>query len=227
MEIAFRGFPAHVFSWFAGLEQDNSREYFSATRERYETDVRGGLHALLDELSRTFGGSAHVFRQQRDLRFTADRTPYKSRTYGLLTGSDRASAGLYAELSSQGLYAGSGYHRLARDQLERYRGAVADDATGAMLAETIAGARESGLEVVGASMKGPPRGFARDHPRLELLRHTALIGGLRLPGRGGIGRAAALDHVAGTWQAAQPLTSWLDDHVGTSRDRQEGRRAGR
>ena len=85
MDAAFHGFSAEVFEWFTGLERDNSKAYFTATRDRYETDVRGGLHAMLDELSATFGGEVKLFRQQRDLRFAPDRSaPYKTRTYGLL-----------------------------------------------------------------------------------------------------------------------------------------------
>jgi uncharacterized protein (TIGR02453 family) len=224
MDSAFHGFPPETFEWFAGLEEDNSKVYFTATRERYEAAVRGALEALLDELGAQFGGSARVFRQQRDLRFTSDKTPYKSRTYGVLAGVDHASAGLYAELSSRGLYAGSGYHRLARDQLARFRAAVADEASGRMLADAVAVAREAGLDVVGASLSGVPRGFPRDHPRIELLRHTALIAGLRVPGRGGITRAAALGHVAGAWRAARPLTAWLEAQVGPSGDPDPGPR---
>jgi uncharacterized protein (TIGR02453 family) len=227
MDSAFDGFPPATFEWFAGLEQDNSRVYFTATRERYEHDVRGALVALLDELGAEFGGAARVFRQQRDLRFTPDKTPYKSRTYGVLAGAHEASAGLYAELSSRGLYAGSGYHRLARDQLGRYRTAVADDATGPALAEAVADARAAGLDVVGVGLTGVPRGHGRDHPRIELLRHTALIAGLRVPGTGGIARAAALDHVAGTWKAARPLITWLDAHVGPSTEPRDRRGAAR
>ena len=104
----FEGFGPHVFAWFTGLEQDNTKAYFTATRELYETEVRGGLEALLDELGRELEGTARVFRQQRDLRFTPDKTPYKTRTYGVVQGVPWASAGLYAELSARGLYAGSG-----------------------------------------------------------------------------------------------------------------------
>src|SRR4051794_1683604 len=82
--MGFDGFPAAVFEWFAGLEADNSRTYFAAPRDTYETAVRGGPEDLLDELGGTFGGKSRVFRQQRDLRFSPDKTPYKTRTYGLL-----------------------------------------------------------------------------------------------------------------------------------------------
>jgi len=217
MELrAFRGFGAVAFEWFEGLERDNSKEYFTATRERYETDVRGAFEAMLRELGESLGGEPRVFRQHRDLRFSRDRTPYKTRTYGVLAGVPGAAAGLYAELSGRGLYAGTGYHGLARDQLARFRAAVADDAAGADLERRVAAARQAGLEVVGETLRTAPRGFGRDHPRIALLRHGALVAGRRLPGAGGIGREAALEHVAGTWRAAAPLTAWLDEHVGPS-----------
>jgi hypothetical protein len=84
VDAGFRGFSAEVFDWFAGLERDNSKAYFTATRERYEDEVRGGLEAMLEELSEQFGGHVRVFRQQRDLRFSPDKSPYKTRTYGVL-----------------------------------------------------------------------------------------------------------------------------------------------
>jgi hypothetical protein len=65
-------------------------------------------------------------------------------------------------------------------------------------------------------LRTAPRGHARDHPRIELLRHTALIAGRSLPGATGIGRDEALDHVATAWRAAEPLNAWLDEHVGPS-----------
>jgi uncharacterized protein (TIGR02453 family) len=228
MELrAFHGFGPEVFAWFAGLERDNSKAYFTTTRDRYEHDVRGGLEAMLDELAMTFGGEARVFRQQRDLRFTPDKTPYKIRTYGVIHGTSVPGAGLYAQLSSTGLYAGTGYYRMARDQLERFRAAVADDDAGSRLEAVTAAAHEAGLELAGQSLRTAPRGYPRDHPRIGLLRRKALIGGRAMTGEGGISRDAALDHVAGAWRAAEPLNAWLDEHVGPStlpREPRGGRR---
>jgi uncharacterized protein (TIGR02453 family) len=213
MDAGFRGFGPEVFAWFEGLERDNSRAYFEATRERFERDVRGGLQALLDELSGEFGGEVRVFRQHRDLRFARDKSPYKTRTYGVLHDRPGAGASLYAELSSRGLYAGSGYHQMTREQLERYRAAVSDDASGPRLEQAAAGARAAGLELVGAALRTAPRGYPRGHPRIELLRLRSLIVGRRLAA-GDLPRRVALDHVAGTWRAAAPLNAWLDAHVG-------------
>jgi uncharacterized protein (TIGR02453 family) len=223
MDAAFHGFGADVFEWFVGLERDNSRAYFAARRERYETEVRGGLQAMLNELSEELGGEVRVFRQQRDLRFTPDKSPYKTRTYGLLYGVPGVASGLYAELSARGLYAGTGYHQLARDQLARFRDAVIDDASGPALAQAASAAQDAGLELAGESLRTAPRGYPREHPRIELLRRKALIAGRRLPGAGGIDRDAALRHVAGTWRAAEPLNAWLDEHVGPSAIAPSGR----
>jgi uncharacterized protein (TIGR02453 family) len=217
MDAAFHGFAPEVFEWFAGLERDNSKAYLTATRNRYDVDVRGGLQAMLEELGETFGGEVKLFRQQRNLRFARDRSaPYKTRTYGLLHGVHGPAAALYAELSSRGLYAGTGYHQLTRDQLERFRAAVVDERSGPRLADLVAAARADGLEVVGESLRTAPRGYPREHPRSELLRHKALVAGRSLPGTKGIGRDEALEHVGATWRAAEPLNAWLDEHVGAS-----------
>ncbi len=217
MEADFRGFGPEVFEWFAGLERDNTKTYFTATRERYEEAVRGGLVAMLDELAAELGGEARVFRQQRDLRFTPDKTPYKTRTYGVVYGAPSAPSGLYAEISARGLYAGTGYYQMARDQLARYRDAVVDDRRGPELLEAVAAAEQSGLDVEGTALTTAPRGYPRDHPRIDLLRHKAVIAGRRAqPGDGGIPRDAALAHVGDTWRAAEPICAWLGAHVGPS-----------
>ena len=127
---SFEGFGPKVSRWFAGLEADNTKEYFSANRDFFEESVRGQMDALLTELSATFGGEVKMFRQNRDIRFSRDKSPYKTNTYGVLRGTKIAAQGLYASISAHGLVAGSGYHVMARDQLDRYREAVADDASG-------------------------------------------------------------------------------------------------
>jgi uncharacterized protein (TIGR02453 family) len=214
MDDGFHGFGVEVFAWFAGLERDNSKAYFTATRDVYDAEVRGGLQAMLEELREPFGGEVRIFRQQRNLRFARDRSaPYKTRTYGLLHGVHGPAAALYAELSARGLYAGTGYHQLAGEELERFRAAVVDETAGAQLAQIVAAARAGGLDVVGEVLRTAPRGFPRDHPRVALLRHKALVAGRSRPGAGGIGREEALDHVAATWRAAEPLNAWLAEHV--------------
>ena len=114
-------------SWFAGLEADNSKAYFAANRDTYETAVRGPLEELLEQFADELGGRVKLFRQHRDVRFSHDKSPYKTTTYGIVIDRPDSLAGLYAQLSSAGLFAGTGYHMLERDQLTRFRDAIADD----------------------------------------------------------------------------------------------------
>ena len=96
-EPVFSGFTAWAFEWFAGLERDNTREYFTATRDRYEIEVRGAMMSMLRELRATSGGTMRVFRQQNDMRFTP-AVPYKTRTYGALDFDTPVTARLSAVL---------------------------------------------------------------------------------------------------------------------------------
>lgn len=188
-------FGSEVFSWFEGLERDNSRDYFARTRDVYERDVRDALEALLEEL----GGEVKVFRQQRDLRFTPDKRPYKDRTYGL-------AGRFYVQLSARGLYAGTGMYQPTPEQLGRFRRGVDEDDA---LERVLAGAD---LEVEGATVTTAPRGWPRDHPRIELLRRKQLIVGRSLPA-GDIGWERALAHCRGVQDAAQPVLDWLDARI--------------
>lgn len=214
-DVQFAGFSAWAFEWFAGLERDNSRDYFNATRERYELEVRGALALMLQDLTGTFGGTVRVFRQQNDMRFKPT-FPYKTRTYGVLDFDSPVKPRLYADISARGLYAGTGYPHLTSDQLSRYRAGVVNDQFGATLAESLAVAQAAGLELIGDSLTSAPRGYPSDHQRVELLKLRAVLVGRLATGGSGIARDDALNHVAGTWQAAEPVTRWLDEHVGPS-----------
>jgi uncharacterized protein (TIGR02453 family) len=211
----FEGFSPEVYEWFRGLEADNSKDYFAAHREFFEDAIRGQMEALLTELSERFGGEVKMFRQNRDIRFSADKSPYKTNTYGVLRGTEVAAQGLYASISARGLVAGSGYHAMARDQLDRYRDAVADR-HGAELSRLIAKAEKAGLEVWGVSLATAPRGYPKDHERIELLRRKSLSLGATTSSERGISRGDALRFVTRTWRAAAPVTGWLDEHVGST-----------
>jgi uncharacterized protein (TIGR02453 family) len=216
--VEFDGFSSKAFAWFDGIEENNNRDWFQANRDTYESEVRGPLEAMLTELCDDFGGDLKLFRQNRDVRFSHDKSPYKTRTYGLIAGRAGSETGLYAELSSEGLYAGSGYHEFAPDQLTRFREAVDDARKGPALERAVEKARAAGLEVGYESLKTAPRGYAKDHPRVALLRHKILVAGARLAGssKRGMSGDRVLEHCRSTWKAAKPMTDWLDKHVGPS-----------
>jgi uncharacterized protein (TIGR02453 family) len=222
----FAGFGPRVHQWFTGLEADNSKAYFAANRDFFEESIRDQMEALLTELRKGFGGEIRMFRQNRDIRFSAEKSPYKTNTYGVLRGTEIATEGLYASISAHGLVAGSGYHVMARDQLDRYRQGVADDTHGPELATRVGQAQKAGLEVWGTSLATAPRGYPKDHERILLLRRKSLALGATRGCARGISDSDALQFVAQTWRAAAPVTGWLDEHVGaTALPMDRGRRA--
>lgn len=209
--MTFSGFPDETFRFFDRLAADNSRTFWLANKSTYEQMVRGPMLALLDELAEF--GPFNVFRPYRDVRFAKDKTPYKE-NIGAYAESD-GGAGYYVHLSSSGMLAGSGYYDMAADQLERFRRAVDAKATGEKLAALCAGAEKRGL-VLGAmnELKTAPRGVAKDHPRIAILRRKGLIASKDWPLAKWMHTKEVATRVRDTWLAAADLNKWLNKHVG-------------
>ena len=106
---------------------------------------------------------------------------------------------------------------MAPDQLDRYRRSVAEDRTGAELERIVAEAAAAGIEASGHEvLKTAPKGYDRDHPRIELLRNKGLVTWKQWPVGAWLGTKAAKDRVVGFLRASQPLNAWLEANVGPS-----------
>lgn len=208
--MAFKGWPAEGVEFFVGLAADNSRPYWTAHREVFDTCVHAPMVALTEDLSDEFG-AARISRPYRDVRFSRDKSPYKTSIYATL------ERGGYVRFSADGLTAGRGMYMLAPDQLDRYRRAVADDRSGAALAGVVADLTAQKVTVDGTdNLKTAPKGYPKDHPRIDLLRHKDLIAWQDWPVGAWLGTAAAKNRVVTLLRKAQPLQDWLDKYVGPS-----------
>jgi uncharacterized protein (TIGR02453 family) len=222
VSAAFSGFGPAVTDWFVALASDNSRAYWVATRDIWQRDVRAPLEALLAEAAAEVGGTAKLFRPYRDQRFGGADAPLKTVAGGLVLPTAGSAAARYAEVSADGFYAGTGYHRFERDQLAAYRRAAAGEAGDGLVA-ALDDARGAGLEVGGEVLTGTPQGVARDHPRIELLRRKGVFVGASLPPGDVLETRAPLEHARRTWAVAAPVVAWLDAHVGASSEREPER----
>lgn len=214
MDAPFLGFGPGALDWFARLEADNSKAWFDANRGVWEAEARGPLERLLGELAADLGGTVKVFRQNRDIRFSKDKRPYKTSSYGRVSLPGR-EAGLYVSISAGGLFAGTGYWRMAPDQLARYRAAV-DGPAGAALAEAVTEMEAAGLRLWGEALKGPPRGFARDHPRARLLALKDVLTSGELGPAETLDGRAPLGFARSVWDRSRGVTDWLEAEVGSS-----------
>lgn len=206
----FRGWPAEALEFFEGLRADNSKVYWHANKPVYESAVREPMLALLDDLADEFG-QGRIFRPNRDVRFSPDKSPYKTHMGATLAG------GGYVQLSSDGLAAGCGYWQMATDQLARFRAAVDDDGPGGDLTSMLAALARRGVAATSiGELKTAPRGYAKDHPRVELLRRKGLATWQAWPVAPWLGTARARDRVVAFLRASRPVHDWLDTHVGPS-----------
>ena len=219
--MAFKGFPPEALDFWAGLEADNSKAYWTAHKDVYEQAVRGPMEDLAAACSEF--GSFKIFRPYRDVRFSRDKSHYKTHM-GAVTEGEGGSL-YYVQLSATGLFAAAGYYMMAADQLERYRAAVADDRAGAEV-ESVVTALEKGGYGVGAheTLKTAPRGYPKDHPRAPLLRRKGLIASRSFLPAKWLNTKAARDRVVKVWTDAAPLCAWLDRHVGPSQEPPDKRR---
>jgi len=205
--VAFTGWPVEAIEFFEGLEDDNSRTYWQAHKDTYAQFVKGPMEALLAELEDDFG-PGRIFRPNRDVRFSNDKSPYKLNCAAQLTGG-------YVSVSADELFAGSGLYMPMPEQLKRLRAAIDADRTGRELEAIVAALRKAKYDV-GAheTLKTAPRGYPKDHPRIELLQLKGIVMSKAWPVGGWLGTKKAKDRVVATLDAARPLNAWIAEHVG-------------
>jgi uncharacterized protein (TIGR02453 family) len=202
--MAFDGWKGDFVGFFRGLELDNSKRYFEAHRRQYEVDVRKPMEELVAELEPLLGGGK-IFRINRDIRFSADKSPYKP-SIAAVVGT------IYIHLDAHQLFLGTGAHNPDTAWLRRYREAVARP-VGEELAHLVNEMRNGGINVGGNPLKTAPRAYPPDHPRIELLRWREVVAGRRFPIEPWIATAGVKDRVVETWDKMRPFAGWLTEHV--------------
>lgn len=205
--MAFAGWPIEAVEFYEGLEADNSKVYWTEHKAVYDHHVKAPMDQLLAELADEFG-AGKIFRPYRDVRFSADKTPYKTNCAATI-GSG------YVSFSAEGLSVGGGLYMPDPAALARYREAVDREKSGAELAGIVAALHEAGYDTMAHEvLKTAPRGYPKDHPRIDLLRHKGIAMMKTWPVGAWLGTRKAKDRVVTTLRAGGPLNDWLARHVG-------------
>ncbi len=206
--MTFTGFPVEAIEFFEGLEADNTKAYWNDNKSVYEECVRAPMEVLLTDLSRSFG-EGKIFRPYRDVRFSADKSPYKTNIAATM------AKGGYISLDADGFGVGTGYYMMAKDQLAKFRATINDDAAGPKLEKLIDKLRAADIEVTSHdTLKTAPRGYPKDHPRIELLRMKGCIAWRTWEIGAWLDSPEPKDRVRAFLKTAKPLVTWLDANVG-------------
>jgi uncharacterized protein (TIGR02453 family) len=213
--MSFAGFPDEGLVFYEGLEADNSKTYWQQHKADYEAHVKAPLAALLEELTPEFG-TAKVFRPYRDVRFSHDKTPYKTHQGAVVHPEGRGAGSWYVQISADGLMVSGGCWRLESDQVSRYRRAVADDVQGPRLQREVDRLVNAGWSIEGEQLSRVPAGYSADAERLGLLKRKSLHATRRWEPADWLHEPKALDEVRDSWRDLQTLNAWLSDNVGAT-----------
>jgi uncharacterized protein (DUF2461 family) len=147
--------------------------------------------ALVDALEDEFG-PARLFRPNRDIRFSHDKSP---------------------DQTHQGAVVGGGFRAHSPAETARYRTAVDSSVSGPALERIVADLLTAGFSLEGAALRTRPKGYDADHPRLELLRRKEMMALRRVGTPDWLSTPRAADEVRDAWRRVRPLTEWVLEHV--------------
>lgn len=195
MTTSFRGFTPAALTFLRALKKNNRREWFAEHRATYEREIKAPMKALVEELDVRFATLApefvgdqktSVFRIHRDIRFSQDKSPYK--THAALWIFHRApgrgvgqtvdgGAGFYFHLEPGGCMVAGGLWMPPSPKLQLIRDAIVDDVKGweAIVRDRSFVKRFGGLteDDPGVLLKRLPRGYAPGHPAERWLRFNS------------------------------------------------------
>jgi uncharacterized protein (TIGR02453 family) len=224
MPSSFNGFPRETRAFLTDLAAHNEKTWFDAHRDDYERWWLAPARAFVEVIGQEVASlvpdvraepkpNGSIMRINRDVRFSADKRPYKDHLdFWFWEGPERRAAvsGLFARLTPEAFSVGVGAHGFDPQRLKEYRAAVVDPDSGHKLAKAVAAVEANGLEALGERYSRPPAGFRADGDAARFLRYGALWTVEEAPGE--IAESpGVVEHVMTHWRAALPIHRWLVD----------------
>ena len=229
----FSRFRPAALTFLRGLRRHNDREWFEAHRASYEEDVRAPLAALVEEVDVRLASSApeivgdpkrSLFRIHRDVRFSSDKSPYKTnaacwfyhgdagRGVGSATTA-HGGAGFYFDIGPTTSTIGGGIWMPPRPTLARIRERIDEEPASLARVLRAPALRRYGGLAEEAMLARMPRGYDADHPAASLLRHQSFTLGRELTERE-LFSPRLPDLLAREYARILPLVRWLNGALG-------------
>jgi uncharacterized protein (TIGR02453 family) len=191
--VAGSPFTKKSLAFLRALKRNNDREWFRARKADYEEHVRGPMVALLGQLARDLPAFAPdlvsdprvcLFRIYRDTRFSHDKRPLKTNVAAHFPSRKfpkGEGAGLYVEVAPQWVWIGGGIYMPSSTELNAIRAGIAAEHRKFHRVVTAPAFRAAVGELGGDQLTRVPRGYLKDHPAADYLRHKQFIGGREYP----------------------------------------------
>ncbi len=220
-------FNPALFKFLRELRENNNRDWFKANKTRYEESVKDPALRFISDFGshlakisphfnadpRPVGGS--LFRIYRDVRFSKDKSPYKTAVgiqFRHRAGRDAHAPGFYLHLEPGEIFAAAGLWHPDGPSLKGIRDAiVAEPARWRRVLRSKA--FQEGFDLGGDSLKRPPRGYEPEHPLVEDLKRKDFIVHTRLTQKD-VTSAGFPKRLAGRYKTTAPLVRFLCDAVG-------------
>ena len=224
--MSFTGFPKSTLGFFKDLAAHNEKAWFDTHRTAWDEEIAPAMLALCDELVRRLqksmpglqfhpraGGS--LYRLNRDIRFSKDKSPYKTHVAALLwEGGDKHSApGVYLHVGATEVIFGGGLYVFEEARLDRFRKLVANERVGDALSEALAKVKKAGLAIEGEKTVRPPRGFTPEHPRAELAKYKGLYTAKTIKPGAWLHTGECADRAEEACRGYLPLHTWLREEL--------------
>jgi uncharacterized protein (TIGR02453 family) len=221
--MAFSGFADAQASFFRKLAQNQRREWFEAHRDEFEQGWRDPMQELLAEVAGKLDPAfkhcdldpPKLFRIFRDVRFSADKSPYKTHIGGVIP-TRRAGKltevpiALYFHVGEPRSFAAAGHYMMDSHSLQRFRTAVADEQTGPGLEKLLRALAKKGYSIDSHdTYKRVPKGYAADHRRAEHLKRKGLTVSFPEMPKGLLASPELVAWLVKHAKAAVPLVEWL------------------
>ena len=190
----FEGFPKEVIKFFRQLKRNNNRVWFEKHRDEFENYAKVPMQSLITSLQTYFAKFApefdlnpkrSIFRIYRDIRFSLDKTPYKTHiaAHFVLRGKPKGfvGSGYYIEIAPDELYVGGGIYIPDGDQLKKIRKAIA--VRGEEFLSIVESHRFKKLFAPFGweKLKRIPKGYEENHPMAEWLKYKQFFVGVSWP----------------------------------------------
>jgi len=220
----FEGFADDQAKFFKALAKKNRRDWFQAHKGEFEEGWNAPMKLLLSDVKEAVDGAyphcdldePKVFRIFRDVRFSKDKSPYKTHIGGYLPVNRRGKKptdvpmALYFHVGATETFGAAGHYMMDPESLDRFRAAVANEERGKELLRLLARLARKGFTVDShESLKRVPKGYDPDHPRADVLKRKGLVVAFPKMPPGLLATPKLAKWLADKCTTAAPLVEWL------------------